>query len=80
MPACWSIKVEPRPTSGCSTTPRAVFPIHALERIHNRAKAASAAASPRALSAAEIVLPTIPGSKASGAIIRVAGIESGFAA
>ena len=58
--------------------PEAVFPIHALERIHNRAKGQLCGGKPTRIvwTADEIVLPTIPGSKASGAIIRVAGIES----
>lgn len=58
--------------------PEAVFPIHALERIHNRAKGQLYGGKPTRIvwTADEIVLPTIDGSKASGAIIRVAGIES----
>lgn len=58
--------------------PEAVFPIHALERIHNRAKGqlCNGKATRIVWTADEIVLPTIDGSKASGAIIRVAGIES----
>jgi hypothetical protein len=58
--------------------PEAVFPIHALERIHNRAKGQLCGGKPTRIvwTADEIVLPTVPGSKASGAIIRVAGIES----
>jgi len=58
--------------------PEAVFPIHALERIHNRAKGQLASGKHTRIvwTADEIVLPTIPDSKASGAIIRVAGIES----
>jgi len=58
--------------------PEAVFPIHALERIHNRAKGqlCNGKATRIVWTADEIVLPTIEGSKASGAIIRVAGIES----
>jgi len=58
--------------------PEAVFPIHALERIHNRAKGQLAGGKHTRIvwTADEIVLPTIPDSKASGAIIRVAGIES----
>ena len=58
--------------------PEAVFPIHALERIHNRAKGQLYQGKPTRITwtADEIVLPTIPDSKASGAIIRVAGIES----
>jgi len=58
--------------------PEAVFPIHALERIHNRAKGQLSNGRHTRIvwTADEIVLPTIPDSKASGAIIRVAGIES----
>ncbi len=58
--------------------PEAVFPIHALERIHNRAKGqlCNGKATRIVWTADEIVLPTIENSKASGAIIRVAGIES----
>jgi len=58
--------------------PEAVFPIHALERIHNRAKGQLCNGQHTRIvwTADEIVLPTIPGSEASGAIIRVAGIES----
>ena len=58
--------------------PEAVFPIHALERIHNRANGQLYHGEHTRIvwTANEIVLPTIPGSKASGAIIRVAGIES----
>lgn len=58
--------------------PEAVFPIHALERIHNRAKGQLYNGKPTRIvwTADEIVLPTIAESKASGAIIRVAGIES----
>ncbi len=58
--------------------PEAVYPIHALERIHNRAKGQIYQGQSTRIvwTADEIVLPTIPGSRASGAIIRVAGIES----
>lgn len=58
--------------------PEVVFPIHALERIHNRAKGQLCNGQHTRIvwTADEIVLPTIPDSKASGAIIRVAGIES----
>jgi len=58
--------------------PEAVYPIHALERIHNRAKGQLSGGKHTRIvwTADEIVLPTIPDSKASGAIIRVAGIES----
>ncbi len=58
--------------------PEAVYPIHALERIHNRAKGQLCSGKPTRIvwTADEIVLPTIEDSTASGAIIRVAGIES----
>jgi len=58
--------------------PEAVYPIHRLERIHNRAKGQLCNGQHTRIvwTADEIVLPTIPDSKASGAIIRVAGIES----
>jgi len=58
--------------------PEAVFPIHALERIHNRAHGQLYQGTPTRIvwTADEIVMPTIPDSKATGAIIRVAGIES----
>ena len=58
--------------------PEAVFPIHALERIHNRAQGQLCQGRHTRIvwTADEIVLPVIPGSKAAGAIIRVAGIES----
>jgi hypothetical protein len=56
--------------------PEAVFPIQALEGIANRC-AGQLYQGDRthiAWTAKEIVLPTIPGSPASGAIIKVAGI------
>jgi hypothetical protein len=58
--------------------PEAVYPIHALERIHNRAKGQLCNGKHTRIvwTADEIVLPTIPDSAGSGAIIRVAGIES----
>ncbi len=58
--------------------PEAVYPIHALERIHNRAKGQLCAGKPTRIvwTADEIVLPTTAGSVSSGAIVRVAGIES----
>jgi len=58
--------------------PEVVFPIHALERIHNRSKGQLCGGKHTRIvwTADEIVLPTIHDSKASGAIIRVAGIES----
>ena len=58
--------------------PEAVYPIHALERIHNRAKGQLCNGKHTRIvwTADEIVLPTTPGSVSSGAIVRVAGIES----
>jgi hypothetical protein len=72
-----SIKVE------CETNelllddfPEAVFPIVALERIHQRAKGQLYKGKPTHIqwTANEVQFPTIPGSKASSGIIRVAGI------
>lgn len=72
-----SIKVE------CETNdllledfPEAVFPIHALERIHQRAKGQLFKGKPTHIqwTANEVQFPTIPGSPASSGIIRVAGI------
>ena len=56
--------------------PEAVYPIHCLEGIHQRASGQlyNGAATHIGWTAREIVLPTIPGSKASGAVISVAGI------
>jgi hypothetical protein len=74
-----SIKVEFETNDHlCEDYPEAVFPIHSLERIHNRAKGQLCNGKHTRIvwTADEIVLPTIEGSKASGAIIRVAGIES----
>jgi hypothetical protein len=72
-----SIKVE------CETNdrlledfPEAVFPIVALEKIHQRAKGQLYKGKPTNIewTANEVQFPTIPGSKATGGIIRVAGI------
>ena len=72
-----SIKVE------CETNemllddfPEAIFPIVALERIHQRAKGQLYKGKPTHIqwTADEVQFPTIPGSKASSGIIRVAGI------
>lgn len=72
-----SIKVE------CETNellledfPEAVFPIVALERIHQRAKGQLYHGKPTHIqwTANEVQFPTIPGSPASSGIIRVAGI------
>ena len=56
--------------------PEAVFPIHALEGISHRANGQLFRGNRTHIgwTAKEIILPTIPGSKASGAIIKVAGI------
>lgn len=56
--------------------PEVVYPIHCLEGIHQRACGQLYQGKPTHIgwTAREIVLPTMPGSKASGAIIRVAGI------
>ncbi len=56
--------------------PEVVYPIHSLEGIHQRAggQLFQGKATNIGWTAKEIVLPTIDGSKASGAIIRVAGI------
>jgi len=56
--------------------PEAVYPIHCLEGIHQRASGqlCNGAATHIGWTAKQIVMPTIPGSKASGAIIGVAGI------
>ncbi|MBU6222935.1 MAG: phage terminase large subunit family protein [Planctomycetes bacterium] len=72
-----SIKIE------CETNellladfPEAVFPIVALERIHQRAKGQLFQGKPTHIqwTADEVQFPTIPGSAASSGIIRVAGI------
>ncbi len=56
--------------------PEVVFAIHCLEGIHQRAGGQLFEGKPTNIgwTAKEIVLPTIAGSKASGAVIRVAGI------
>lgn len=56
--------------------PEVVFPIRALEGIHQRAGGQLYQGKQTHIgwTAREIILPTIPGSQASGAIIRVAGI------
>ncbi len=56
--------------------PEVVFPIRSLEGIHQRAGGQLYQGKQTHIgwTAREIVLPTIPGSKASGSIIRVAGI------
>ncbi|GJQ27318.1 MAG: hypothetical protein HBSAPP02_23500 [Phycisphaerae bacterium] len=56
--------------------PEVVFPIRALDGIHQRAGGQLCLGKQTHIgwTAREIVLPTIPGSKAAGGIIRVAGI------
>jgi hypothetical protein len=56
--------------------PEVVFPIHCLEGIHQRSAGQLYQGKQTHIgwTAREIVLPTMPGSPASGAIIRVAGI------
>lgn len=56
--------------------PEAVFPIVALEKIHQRASGQLYKGKPTSISwtANEVQFPSIPDSKASGGIIRVAGI------
>ena len=72
-----SIKIE------CETNellledfPESIFPIAALERIHQRAKGQLFQGKPTHIqwTADEVQFPTIPGSPASSGIIRVAGI------
>jgi len=56
--------------------PEVVYPIHRLEGIHQRAggQLYHGKRTRMQWTASDIVLPTIPGSAASGAVIRVAGI------
>ena len=56
--------------------PEAVYPVHCLEGIHNRAKGQTFREQRTRIgwTADHIVLPTIPDSACSGAIIRVAGL------
>lgn len=56
--------------------PEAVYPIRRLERITHRANGQIYMAKPTFIrwTASEIVLPSIPGSKASGVVIQVAGL------
>jgi hypothetical protein len=56
--------------------PEVVYPIHCLDGIANRCNGQLYKGERTHISwtAREIVLPTIPGSKASGAIIKIAGI------
>ena len=56
--------------------PEAVYPIHCLEGIHQRASGQLYRGQPTDIgwTAKEVVLPAIPGSAASGAIISVMGL------
>src|SRR5262249_34135771 len=56
--------------------PEAVFPIRSLEGIHQRAAGQLYRGKPTYIgwTAREIVLPTMPDSKAAGAVMRVAGL------
>jgi hypothetical protein len=56
--------------------PEAIYPIAALEKIHQRAKGQlfQGKATNISWTANEVQFPSIPGSKAAGGIIRVAGI------
>ena len=56
--------------------PEAIYPIIALEKIHQRASGQLYQGKPTAISwtSSEVQFPSIPDSKASGGIIRVAGI------
>lgn len=56
--------------------PEAVYPIHCLEGISNRAKGQTYRGERTAIGWVEktLVMPTIPGSAAGGAIIRAAGL------
>ena len=60
--------------------PEVVFPIVALERINNRARGQLYRGRPTSIqwTAEEIHLPTIPGSAASGGVVKVAGITGGI--
>lgn len=72
-----SIKVECESNDALlEDFPEVVFPIVALERIHQRANGQLFDGQPTNIhwTANEVQLPTIPGSRASGGIIRVAGI------
>ncbi len=59
--------------------PEAVYPIARLEGIAHRCKGQTCAGERTHIgwAADQIIMPTIPGSKASGAIVRVAGITGG---
>lgn len=57
--------------------PEIVYPIHKLERIYQRSKGQLYKGKPTFIDCTsnEIVLPTIAGSRASGGVIRTAGLE-----
>ena len=57
--------------------PEACYPIRSLNRIHNRAKGQTLNGKPTRMEMTKegVVLPTVPGSACSGAILQVAGME-----
>lgn len=60
--------------------PEVCYPIRRLERIHNRCKGQTLGGEPTRMemTATRVVLPTVKGSAASGAVIQVAGLEGSF--
>lgn len=60
--------------------PEVCYPIERLEQIHNRCKGQTCEGEPTRIgfTKKQIILPTVKGSAASGGIIRVAGLTSGF--
>lgn len=54
--------------------------VRALERIHNRAKGQTCGGKPTRmeLTASSLMLPTVDGSVASGAVVQVSGMEGAF--
>ena len=60
--------------------PEACYPIARLERVANRCKGQRLGGKPTYIGwhADRVVLPTVKGSKASGSVIRVAGLEGGI--
>lgn len=60
--------------------PEVCYPIRCLEGIANRAAGQTYLGSPTGIKWKQdrVVLPTIPGSRASGAVIRAAGLDSNF--
>jgi hypothetical protein len=76
-----SIKIESETNERLlADFPEIFFPIHALERIHNRASGQLYKGKPTYIKwkEDEVQFPTMPGSAASGAIIRVKGITCGI--